>query len=149
MGRGLVFRQRSCETHPHRPAADRCETCFREFCAECLTRAGADAVSCLTCAGETSVVRPVSTLYVQQFLAAALFGSAAWTAGAAAESFGLPREQAASLALLAFGVFGIGLVHGARLATRRNQYAGYSVADWVTLLVPLVILVRLLPRALD
>jgi hypothetical protein len=40
MGRGLAARPRACVDHPHRPAVDRCDECFRRYCRECFVRAG-------------------------------------------------------------------------------------------------------------
>ncbi len=40
MGRGLVGRPAPCVEHPHRAAVDRCDVCFRRFCAECFVRDG-------------------------------------------------------------------------------------------------------------
>ncbi len=149
MGRGLVFRQRSCETHPHRPAVDRCETCFRRFCAECLTRLGAGDLSCSGCAAAAAPVRPGTTLRVQQGLAIALGGCVTWIAGRSAESFGIPRSHAVSLSLLSLAVLAVAVLTGGRTPSRRARSPDNATADSAALLVPLFVLVRLLPRALE
>ncbi len=66
MSRELAAGLHMCSEHPHRPASDRCDRCFRHFCPECFVRAGPQLL-CQPCAatararGGSSVLPPAET----------------------------------------------------------------------------------------
>jgi hypothetical protein len=87
-----------------------------------------------------------SNRQVQRLLVVSMFACVAWAFGEMTVSMGLGLPSAISTSLLAFLVFTAGVSLGGR-DTGKNyrRYTEYSLMDWVLLLVPIVLLLKLLP----
>lgn len=91
-----------------------------------------------------------SNLPVQRSIALAMFGCICWAFVEMSLSMGLGWPQAFATGLMAFAVFAAGLALGGRETGRAyRKYTDYSLTDWALLLVPILLVLKLLPYALQ
>ncbi|HVG97045.1 MAG TPA: hypothetical protein VNK05_09095, partial [Chloroflexota bacterium] len=89
-------------------------------------------------------------LTVERYLATGMFACVAWSLTRALSAGGMRASQTISLFLLATLFFGAGAALGGRRDGRNyRKYTDYGLTDWVLLLIPLLLLVRLLPSVLE
>jgi hypothetical protein len=87
---------------------------------------------------------------VERVLTVGMFACISWTVSQALLSGGMRPSQALALFLLATAFFAAGVAVGGRAGGRNyRRYADYGITDWVLLLIPLLVLVRLLPSILE
>jgi hypothetical protein len=96
------------------------------------------------------MTRAIWSSQIQRFLAMAMFACVTWAFTDMTMSMGLRPTQAIATSLLAFAVFTAGILLGGREAGRNyRKYTDYSLVDWALLLIPILLLLKLLPRFLD
>ncbi|HXI16484.1 MAG TPA: DUF4129 domain-containing protein, partial [Chloroflexota bacterium] len=89
-------------------------------------------------------------LPVQRLLALAMFGCVTWAFRDMTISMGMAPTEATATALMAFAVFAAGISLGGREAGRHyRKYTEYSLVDWALLLIPMLLILKLLPRLLE
>ena len=89
-------------------------------------------------------------LTVERYLATGMFACVAWSLTRALSAGGMRASQTISLFLLATLFFGAGVALGGQRDGRNyRKYTDYGLTDWVLLLIPLLLLVRLLPSVLE
>jgi len=79
-----------------------------------------------------------------------MFGCVTWAFRDMTASMGMAPTEATATALMAFGVFTAGISLGGREAGRHyRKYTEYSLVDWALLLIPMLLVLKLLPRLLE
>jgi hypothetical protein len=91
-----------------------------------------------------------SNLNVQRLLLIGMFACIGWSLALALEAMGLTWQHALALLLVATLVYAVGLALGRRADGRSlRRYTEYGITDWVLLLIPILLVLKLLPRFLD
>jgi hypothetical protein len=92
----------------------------------------------------------VASLHVERVLCVAMFACVAWSLALGLSARGLPSPQILSVVLVATAVYAAGLALGGRHVGRNlRRYTEYGVMDWVLLLVPILLVLKLLPYLLQ
>lgn len=97
-------------------------------------------------AGAPAVTGWVASQQLQRSLTIAMFACVSWSLAQALLSAGVSPAQAWSVFGLATTVFASGVLLGGRAEGRNyRKYTDYGLMDWLLLLVPIALVLRLLP----
>src|SRR5262249_26476470 len=91
-----------------------------------------------------------ANLQLERLLATGMFACVAWSLTQALRTAGMRTSQAVAIFLWATVFFAAGAALGGRPDGRNyRRYTDYGVMDWILLLIPIVLVLRLLPSLLD
>ncbi|MDQ3700508.1 MAG: hypothetical protein M3442_06255, partial [Chloroflexota bacterium] len=92
----------------------------------------------------------IANLRIERLLATGMFGCIAWALSQTLRAVGARPSLALAIFLVATIAFGIGVAAGGRAGGRNyRKYTEYGVTDWLLLLVPILLFMRLLPSILE
>lgn len=99
---------------------------------------------------DTALVPWVGNLQVQRVLTIGMFACIAWALARLLVVAGATATHARAVFLLTTAIFAAGVTLGGRPEGRNyRRYADYGLVDWALLLVPILFLLKLLPRLLE
>jgi hypothetical protein len=92
----------------------------------------------------------IANLQIQRLLSVAMFACVAWALVQALISSNVAPLHALSVGLVATAAYAAGVALGGRANTRNlRRYTDYGLTDWVLLLIPIILVLKLLPYALQ
>ncbi len=92
----------------------------------------------------------MANLRIERLLATGMFGCIAWALSQMLHAAGARPSLALAIFLVATVAFGVGVAAGGRPGGRNyRKYTDYGVTDWLLLLVPILLFMRLLPSILE
>jgi len=92
----------------------------------------------------------VVNLQLQRLLAIGMFGCAAWAFTTMLRVAGFTLAHTLALFVVSVAIFAIGVAIGGREEGRSlRRYTDYDLGDWLLLLVPILLLLKLLPHLLE